>query len=448
MNTHSLDLESGSTQYASIADASQTGLDLGTGPFTIEAWIKLESTGVYHTIAAKYEADDTDGYFFHVNNATNKLAMGCVAGATSDSLAGNTALSSGTWYHVTAVRDGTNLKIYLNGVDDSASAVTDNARQVSTAEPFHIGLTSVGYDATGRPLDGLIDEVRVWSVAKSEAQVQASMTTELVGNEANLVGYWKLNNNYLDETANNNDLTATGSPVFSTDVPTGFESPSASKSESKSASKSLSPSRSLSPSASLSGSASASISPSASASKSASKSASRSVSASVSASLSPSASASASLSPSASGSRSASASPSTGYSLYTRGDELTLPNGTSDLETIYSDDEETDVATRDDVRVGQTGALQYMIHQFKVFVGDKTTCKVEWEGRSDLAPSDSTVYLQIFNQTTTWETVDSNSSAPADTDFEMEEDIEDLTDYKDSNSVVTCRVYQLANISA
>jgi len=36
---------------------------------------------------------------------------------------------------------------------------------------------------------------------------------------AGLVGYWRFENNYLDETTNNNDLTASGSPVFSTDIP-------------------------------------------------------------------------------------------------------------------------------------------------------------------------------------------------------------------------------------
>jgi hypothetical protein len=40
MNTHSLDLELSSSQYAYITDANQTGLDI-TGDFTIEAWIKL-----------------------------------------------------------------------------------------------------------------------------------------------------------------------------------------------------------------------------------------------------------------------------------------------------------------------------------------------------------------------------------------------------------------------
>ena len=32
-------------------------------------------------------------------------------------------------------------------------------------------------------------------------------------------GYWRLENGYLDETSNDNDLTATNSPIFYQDVP-------------------------------------------------------------------------------------------------------------------------------------------------------------------------------------------------------------------------------------
>ena len=45
------------------------------------------------------------------------------------------------------------------------------------------------------------------------------MSVELDGDEAGLVGYWKLNNSLLDETSNDNDLTNNNSATFSTDVP-------------------------------------------------------------------------------------------------------------------------------------------------------------------------------------------------------------------------------------
>ena len=46
--------------------------------------------------------------------------------------------------------------------------------------------------------DGLIDEVRVWNVVRTEAEIRATMDASLQGNEAGLAGYW----NFDDGTAN------------------------------------------------------------------------------------------------------------------------------------------------------------------------------------------------------------------------------------------------------
>ncbi len=52
--------------------------------------------------------------------------------------------------------------------------------------------------------DGLIDEVRVWNIVRTEAEIQATMNTLLQGNEPGLAGYW----NFDDGTAN--DLSQNG----------------------------------------------------------------------------------------------------------------------------------------------------------------------------------------------------------------------------------------------
>lgn len=147
------------------------------------------------------------------------------------------------------------------------------------------------------------------------------------------------------------------------------------------------------------------------------------------------------MSPSAS----PSASPSEGYQGYTRGDYADLPADDSDLETNYSAQDKEDVADNDGVRVAQTGTVAFMIHQFKDYVGVKNSCILEWDGQSTLAPTTSTVYLQIYNRNThAWVTVASNNSSGANSDFLLSANVADLTNYKDNNSVISCRVYQEA----
>ncbi len=122
-----------------------------------------------------------------------------------------------------------------------------------------------------------------------------------------------------------------------------------------------------------------------------------------------------------------------------------LPTDNADLEVNYTAQDKTDVSTKNDVRVGQNGAQETMIHQFKDYVGTRTNCRLEWQGQSTLAASSSTIRLQIYNQITPgWETVASNTTAAANTDFDMTADISDLTNYKDGSNVISCRVYQTA----
>jgi len=224
-------------------------------------------------------------------------------------------------------------------------------------------------------------------------------------------------------------------------------SPSLSPSLSPSASQSPSLSLSLSPSVSesISESLSISFSPSASQSPSASESLSISLSPSASASPSASESLSLSLSPSLSPSLSISPSPSTGYTGYSRGNYVALPANDDDLETAYSGQDVTDVSVSNNVRVVQEATEEFMIHEYKNFVGSQGSCQLHWEGQVTLEPSTSTVYLQIYNRdTTTWDTVDSDNTSPVDTDFVLIADVADLTNYKNSSEVISCRIYQEA----
>jgi hypothetical protein len=214
---------------------------------------------------------------------------------------------------------------------------------------------------------------------------------------------------------------------------------------SPSSSPSFSGSNSLSPSPSTSVSVSISVSPSSSISVSESASISHSATNSPSPSISSSLSPSSTLSASPSSSTSPSASPSAGFAMFTRDDQSSLPSNDNDLTTQYTEQEEEDVSVRDDTRVGQAGTLQYMIHQFKKFVGSQTYALIEAELQSSLDPRYSTVYLQIYNRnSSTWETIDSNSTSDSDVDVELSAVVSDLTNYKDASKIVSCRIYQLA----
>src|SRR4029077_18000384 len=70
---------------------------------------------------------------------------------------------------------------------------------------------------------GLIDEVRVWNIARSAAQIAATMRQRLAGNETGLVGYWRFDDvggtTALDSSPRNAVTTFSGTPSSPAWVP-------------------------------------------------------------------------------------------------------------------------------------------------------------------------------------------------------------------------------------
>lgn len=234
LNTHSMDLN-GTTQSLLITDGDQIGLDL-VGNLTVEAWVKLESVPSNDSmvIVSKYKAGSVGdrGYYlaYEDSSGTKKLAFTATDDGGDDSnvwgsthhlqtFSVNYTLGIGTWYHVAATYTTTGtVDMFVNGI--SIGTATGGLTSVhNNAATFAIG----GLQTTsglGSYFDGKIDDVRVWNVARTQAEIATNMNKELVGNEPGLVGYWKFNGSSLeDATANNNDLTNNGSATFSTDIP-------------------------------------------------------------------------------------------------------------------------------------------------------------------------------------------------------------------------------------
>jgi len=131
------------------------------------------------------------------------------------------------------------------------------------------------------------------------------------------------------------------------------------------------------------------------------------------------------------------------YRIYTSGNYASLPTDDADLETSYSYSDEDDVTTDNGVRVAQTADGEYAIHQFKNEVGTASSITFNCNLQSDLSTVTQPMVLQIYNyNSTTWETLDTENTVGANTDFTLTGNIPDMTNYV-SSGWCTCRVYQL-----
>jgi hypothetical protein len=132
--------------------------------------------------------------------------------------------SVNTWYHFAFAIDpeqSTNAdrsRFILNGIDQGDGTVTTAGLalplKVPTAGQFGIG----NFDKTTQPFDGLIDDVRTYSSQRTASQVMSDYTKDIDASETN--SWWRFDNDaWVDQTSNSYDLSTTGSPLFSTTVP-------------------------------------------------------------------------------------------------------------------------------------------------------------------------------------------------------------------------------------
>jgi len=150
-----LDLE-GTDDYI---DAVNNGSTLNVGQvFSLSMWIKRNTTGsVERDLLTKVNA----GYYSFKLNLTSANSLQLWVNGTN-SVTGGTIADTG-WHHVGGYSDGTNLKVFRDGVVDAGTGTTPAITYDSSNLLMGVGIwNSVlsGY------LDGIIDEVRVSSVVR------------------------------------------------------------------------------------------------------------------------------------------------------------------------------------------------------------------------------------------------------------------------------------------
>jgi len=216
-NTYSTDLENATAQNWSITDASQTGLDL-TGDFTIQLWVKLESepaAGEVYGLIDKYQGTGDNRSYYISYQKSGGGTLQFEVGINSTGLAGgdtygtlNYTLGTSAAKHLSFNYDASagTTEIVVNGT--SIGTISSLATSIANkAAPFTIGGAAPGVGTPG--FDGLIDDVRVWNTL-----TVSDYTCEILGTETGLVAYWQFENNALDLTSNNNDLTNNNSATF------------------------------------------------------------------------------------------------------------------------------------------------------------------------------------------------------------------------------------------
>ena len=187
-----------------------------TNNVTMEAWINHSGSGTGSQIIVNKEGE----YELGITADTGEIKY-----AIADSLSAwswhNTGyfVTAGEWTHVAVTFDGVvgEINTYINGSPVDTFAQSGPIGDVySTYDDLTIGGRQ---NASDQRFQGLIDEVRVWSTTRSQAELQSNMNGLLTGAEAGLAGNWRLDEGstgvVVDQSANGNSGTLGGAEGMS-----------------------------------------------------------------------------------------------------------------------------------------------------------------------------------------------------------------------------------------
>jgi len=164
----------GITSFVTVKDSAS--LHLTTG-MTLEAWVNpvyngSDAGGDYADIIYK----KGDNYYLEGSSPDNYApAGGGTFGSTDIAAYGASGLPDNQWSHVAVTYNGSEVLLYVNGVQVSSLAQSGSILTSS-------GALQIGGDTTyGQYFMGKIDDVRIYNYALAPAQIQADMNTP-VGN--------------------------------------------------------------------------------------------------------------------------------------------------------------------------------------------------------------------------------------------------------------------------
>ena len=190
----------GSSQYVTLGNVS----DLRSATFTVELWFRRtgaaprQAPGTGHHQAGVDQEESGRGRngrrrreLLPRDRCDERQAGRRARGSRERQRAerdhpitGNTAIAIGTvWHHAAATYDGSAWHLYLDGAPDGSLAVGQPANaQTNTLTTVGTALTTAGVAAGF--FAGVVDEVRIWNVARTAAQIAAAKDTEITGAQA------------------------------------------------------------------------------------------------------------------------------------------------------------------------------------------------------------------------------------------------------------------------
>jgi glucose/arabinose dehydrogenase/fibronectin type 3 domain-containing protein len=156
----------GVNDLVTVADAPS--LDLTTS-MSLEAWVRPASVTNWRTVLLKEQPGQLV-YGLYANNEGNRPSAHVFIGGDRE-LRGSARLTANAWTHLAMSYDGTNVRLYVNGTQAAALALSGSI--LTSNSPLRIG----GNTVWSEWFSGLVDDIRIYNRVLTQAQIQIDMNT-------------------------------------------------------------------------------------------------------------------------------------------------------------------------------------------------------------------------------------------------------------------------------
>lgn len=176
----------GANDYVSLNSVA-TSL-AGSTQHTIEFWMKTDSLNTPNgqcMFAININATtDLNGLLLTVQDKPGFTGVLVVHDSGTGAHLGNIEIADNACHHIAYVRNGSTARTYVDGQLDQTFNVSDN---IQANDRVSIGQDFDGITPTSQHFNGDIDDFRIWTVSRTEAEISANMNTQLTGAEPNLL---------------------------------------------------------------------------------------------------------------------------------------------------------------------------------------------------------------------------------------------------------------------
>ena len=160
----------GVSDYVSI-DATASSPINPSNDFSVSVWADPTTLGATRQIVTKYGSSDATRAFTLGVLTDGKVNVTLRSGSTSTNTqtSAGVVTTSGGWYHLVLVREGSSIKIYVNDTE-SASNTLSSTVNTGVTQPILIGAQGTG---TSNEFLGNISKVNMYDRALSTSEITA-----------------------------------------------------------------------------------------------------------------------------------------------------------------------------------------------------------------------------------------------------------------------------------